>query len=124
MKMMIVGTGSMKSPMTVKRATISNIIRCGSLPARPVIQSAMTIAPRKICKEPPESIGCPDRDERERENQTRKAEIISEKSDMDSVQRGKYDKKNVDNCDHTGLGWSEPPGQNASQKDDRDHQRQ
>ena len=33
--------------MTVKSATISCMIRCGSLPAIPVIQSAITMAPRR-----------------------------------------------------------------------------
>lgn len=47
MKIMMVGTGSMKSPTTVKSATINNIIKCGSWPAMPVIQSAITIAPRR-----------------------------------------------------------------------------
>src|SRR5262249_26291257 len=47
MKMMIVGTGSMKSPMTVNSPTISSMIRCGSLPAMDVIQSAITMAPRR-----------------------------------------------------------------------------
>ena len=47
MKMMMVGTGSMKSPMMVNSSTISSMMRCGSLPASSVIQSAITIAPRR-----------------------------------------------------------------------------
>ena len=47
MKMMMVGTGSMKSPTTVNSSTSSSMIRCGSLPAIEVIQSAMTMAPRR-----------------------------------------------------------------------------
>ena len=42
MKMMMVGTGSMKSPTTVNSSTSNSIIRCGSLPAIAMIQSAMT----------------------------------------------------------------------------------
>ena len=45
--MMMVGTGSMKSPMMVNSSTISNMIKCGSMPAMRLIQSAITIAPRK-----------------------------------------------------------------------------
>ena len=47
MKMMIVGTGSMKSPMIVNSSTIISMIRCGSVPAMPVIHSAIVIAPRR-----------------------------------------------------------------------------
>ena len=47
MKMMMVGTGSMKSPTTVNSSTISSIMKCGSLPAIEVIQSAITMAPRR-----------------------------------------------------------------------------
>ncbi len=47
MKMMMVGTGSMKSPTTVNNSTKSSIMICGSLPAIEVIQSAMTMAPRR-----------------------------------------------------------------------------
>ena len=47
MKMMMVGTGSMKSPMMVNSRTSNSMIRCGSLPARLVIHSEITIAPRR-----------------------------------------------------------------------------
>ncbi len=47
MKMMMVGTGSMKSPTMVNSSTSSSMIRCGSVPASSVIQSEITMAPRR-----------------------------------------------------------------------------
>ena len=47
MKIMMHGTGSMKSPTIVKSSTSRSMIRCGSLPATEVIQSEITMAPRR-----------------------------------------------------------------------------
>ena len=59
MKMMMVGTGSMKSPTTVNSSTSNSIIRCGSLPASEVIQSAITAAPRKYASIQPNALAAP-----------------------------------------------------------------
>ena len=68
----------------------------------------------QVGKEPPERIGCPDRDEWKRENQASETKIIGKKSDMAPVQRRNDNKENIDNRDYTGLGWREPARENAS----------
>src|SRR6476620_4171633 len=68
----------------------------------------------QIGKEPPESIGCPDRNEGKRENKAGETKIISKKSDMAPVQCWNDNKENIDNRDHACLGWREPARENAS----------
>src|SRR4029077_5753442 len=78
----------------------------------------------QIGKEPAERIGRADRDQRQRENQAREAEVIGKKPDVAPVERRNKDKKYVDDGDSAGLCRREPAGENAAQKNDRDHQRQ
>src|SRR5258708_7801149 len=59
MKMMMVGTGSMQSPTTVNSSTSNSIMICGSLPAIEVIQSAMTMAPRRYASIQPKALAAP-----------------------------------------------------------------
>src|SRR4029077_15002860 len=78
----------------------------------------------QIGKEPAERIGRADRDQRQRENEASEAEVIGKKPDVAPVQRRNNNKKYVDDGDHAGLCRREPAGENATQKNDRDHQRQ
>ena len=124
MKMMMVGTGSMKSPTIVKSSTISSMMRCGSLPAMRGDPVGDHDGAAQIGQHPAECVGGADGDQRQREDQPGEAEIVGHLPDMSGVERGDHDEDDPDHRDHAGFGRREPAGENAAEQDHRDHQRQ
>jgi hypothetical protein len=111
MKMMMVGTGSMKSPTTVNSSTSSSIIMMRIVAGDRGDPVGDHDGAAQIGQHPAERVGGADGDQRQREDQPGQAEVVGQSCAGAAIERGDHHRDDPDHRDHAGLGRREPAGQ-------------